>query len=284
MSENNKTLRNLQLTELDMLLDVVNVCDSNGITYYLSSGTLLGAVRHKGFIPWDDDIDIEIPIEDYRRFLEIAQAELGSMYFVQNFITDSNFNLGYTRIRKNNTTYLDPYQQNHKIHHGVWIDVFPLVAVNPGLSVALKRKWLTACNFVQIQENIDAHKEEFQHLLGPIGMLAMKTFSKSVSMDNRKKLHNAMLNAVFNANPNRCSYRANVWGNITTIFPKEVYEGAPSNVEFEGHILKAPHDYIRYLEIKYGDYMTLPPEDQRKGHGSNMILDLENSYEKYMVL
>ncbi len=274
-------LRQLQLTELNMLLDVADICDKNGITYYLSSGTLLGAVRHKGFIPWDDDIDIEIPIEGYRKFLEIAQNELGSDYFVQNYMTDPNYNFAYTRIRKNNTTYMDPYHKHYKIHHGVWIDIFPLVSINPGFPVKLKRKWLSLSNFVQIQNKIDSHKNEFDKMLGPIGMKIMKIFSR-IPMKSRQKIHGAMLNVILNANPSKCSYRANVWGNITTIFPKEVFEDAPAKVEFEGYVFKAPHDYVHYLEITYGDYMTPPPVEQRKGHGSNMIVDFENSYEKHM--
>ena len=92
-----------------------------------------------------------------------------------------------------------------------------------------------------------------------------------------------MLNIVFNADPNKCTHMANVWGNITTYFPKEVYLGDPQWVEFEGDLFKAPHDYIRYLEIKYGDYMTLPPEEKRRGHCEDAIIDLHNSYEKYLI-
>lgn len=280
--ENQNLLRQLQLTEKEMLLDAVRVCDTHHIPYYLSSGTLLGAVRHKGFIPWDDDIDIEIPIHDYRRFLEIAQAELGDGYFVQNYMTDPNYNFAYTRIRKNNTTFMDPYHASYQIHHGVWIDIFPLVAVNPGKPLSMKRKILSLSNFIQIQDKIDSHKEEFQKMLGPAGMALMKTFS-SLPMKTRQKIHTKLLNIVFDADPDKCSHRANVWGNITTVFPKEVYEGEPGKVEFEGVLLNAPHDYIRYLEIKYGDYMKLPPENERTGHGKNIIIDLQNSYEKYTV-
>lgn len=279
--DKNDKLRQLQLFEMKMLLDVIHVCDRNNIQYYLSSGTLLGAVRHSGFIPWDDDIDIEIPIDDYRKFLKIAQSELGNEYFVQNYMTDPNYNFAYTRIRKNNTTMLDPYHSSYKIHHGVWIDVFPLVAVNPGLSLSLKRGILKVSNFVQIQNKIDSHKEEFQEKLGPVGMFAMNVFSK-LPMKTRQRIHEFLLNLVFNANPAKCSHRANVWGNITTVFPKEVYEGESPKIEFEGEMLHVPHEYIRYLEIKYNDYMKLPPVEERCGHGGDNIIDLNNSYEKYI--
>ena len=112
-------------------------------------------------------------------------------------------------------------------------------------------------------------------------MLVMKIFSL-IPMRLRQKLHAVMLKVIFDADPKKCSHLTNVWGNITTVFPKEVYQGPPQLVEFEGAMLKAPHDYIRYLEIKYGDYMTLPPIEERLGHGKEMIIDLNNSYEIYM--
>ncbi len=282
-ANNQNQLRNLQLVENDMLKKVADICDENGIRYTLSSGTLLGAVRHGGFIPWDDDIDIEIPVPDYYRFLEIAQRALGEEYFVQTYMTDPNYHFAYTRIRKNNTTYLDSYQRYHKIHHGVWIDIFPLIPVNPGLPLKLKKKWLSICNFIQIEEDIENYREEYKELIGPIGIMLVNMFSK-IPMKTRQKIHRSMLNAVFNADPEKCSLRANVWGNITTVFPREVFDGETEELLFEGSLYKVPHDYKRYLEIKYGDYMTLPPEKDRHGHCGDAIIDLNNSYEKYMLM
>ena len=280
MSQDLTLLRQLQLLETEILCDVVKVCDENGISYTLSCGTLLGAVRHKGFIPWDDDIDVEIPINDYRRFLELAQEALGDKYFVQNYMTEPNWNMAYTRIRRNNTTMMDPYHSSYRIHHGVWIDIFPLVPVNKGFGLSLKKKWLSLSNFVQIGQKVESHEAEFKKMLGPVGMFMVRTFSK-LPIKTRQRIQGRMLNKVFNAKPEKCEFRTYVWGNITKVLPKEIYEGGYIEVPFEGNSFKAPNDYKKYLEIIYGDYMTPPPEDQRRGHG-NIIIDLENSYEKYM--
>lgn len=276
-----KKLRQLQLLENDILIKVVEICKKYGLQYYLSSGTLLGAVRHQGFIPWDDDIDIEIPIDDFRQFLKVAQSELGDEYFLQTYVTDPNYHFAYAQVRKNNTTFLDPYNYYYKIHHGVSIDVFPMVPVNDGIRLFLKQKWISASNFVQIQEKINTHKDEFQRLLGPVGMWVMK-MSEKIPMSGRQKIHKMMLDVVFNAKEEKCKYYTNVWGNITRIIPKEAYDGKPSKVPFEGHMYDAPHDYDCYLKIAYGNYMELPPEEERIVRCSKKILDFENSYEKYV--
>ena len=280
MSQDLSLLRQLQLLEMEILCDVVKVCDENGISYTLSSGTLLGAVRHEGFIPWDDDIDIDIPINDYRKFLDIAQEALGDKYFVQNYMTEPNWNMAYTKIRRNNTTMMDPYDTKYKIHHGVCIDIFPVVSVKSGISLSLKRKWLSLSNFVQIEQSVENYEDDFKKLLGPVGLFLVRTFSK-LPIKTRQRIHTWMLNKVFNTKPEKCDGWAFVWGNISGPFPKEVFEGEPCEVLFEGKNFKAPHEYKKYLEAKYGDYMTLPPEDKRHGHG-NLIIDFENSYEKYM--
>ena len=275
-------LRSLQLVEKDILEKVADICEKNGIRYTLSSGTLLGAARHGGFIPWDDDVDVEIPVPDYYRFLEIAQEALGDDYFVQTYMTDPNFHFAYTRIRRNHTTYMDEYHRRYRIHHGVWLDIFPLIPVNPGLSLKLTKKWLSLSNFIQIQEEVENYREEFEQLIGRAGIGLVNIFSR-IPMKTRQKLHKAMLSLVFDRNPEKCSLRSNVWGNITTFFPREVFDGEDKELSFEGRVYKVPHDYKKYLEIKYGDYMTLPPVEERRGHCGDAIVDLENSYEKYML-
>ncbi len=120
-----KTLiKEVQAIELEILLEVDRICREYEIPYFLDSGTLLGAVRHKGFIPWDDDIDIGMLRSDYERFLSIANRELGSEYFLQTYRTDGA-PIMFAKVRKKGTTFVEFRLRNIPMEHGLFIDVFP---------------------------------------------------------------------------------------------------------------------------------------------------------------
>ena len=275
------SLRTLQLFELKMLKDIVNVCDSNGITYYLCSGTLLGAVRHQGFIPWDDDVDIAMPYEDYKRFLKIGQELLGESYFVQSCETDILFHRAYTRIRANHTAMLNPMHKKCKTHQGVWLDIFPLVYFDSQMELTIKKKIIKISNFLQMNDFLAANIEEFQRLLGKAGMILIKALYK-IPIEKRQKLHIKILDWMGKKNG---KYIAEVWGNITHYYPSALLSGKNQKVLFEDSFFTTFPQYRLFLESKYGNYMKLPPVEQRKGHGGEgMIIDLEHDYSEYMDL
>ena len=118
-------LRRLQLTQLDIAKEIKRVCEKNDIKYWLESGTLLGAVRHKGFIPWDDDLDIAMRRDDYERFKKIAPRDLSSEYFFQSWETDENFGLPFAKVRKRKTIYKEIKAKNSKANNGIFVDIFP---------------------------------------------------------------------------------------------------------------------------------------------------------------
>ncbi len=270
-------LRELQLKELEILKAVTDICHEEGITYFLNSGTLLGAVRHGGFIPWDDDVDICMPYEDYKRFLACSQEKLGENCFVQNMETEPNYNHSYTRVHLNGTTCMDSYQTSWDIHHCICIDVFPIVPLRGKLDFKLTRIVLSFCNFFQLDYGLQYYFDEYQKLLGRFGIVVLRLFYK-IPQAKRIKWHKAIVDRICSRKNRSCC--SVLWGNITTFYPENVFT-EQSTILFEGIPFSAPKDTDKYLRYTYGDYMQLPPEEKRRSHPFD-IIDFDNDYHKYM--
>ena len=119
-------MTDIQKVELDMLRNFVQICDALGLTYYLVCGSALGAVKYKGFIPWDDDVDVALPRADYERFCDQAPDFLPEGIFLQNFRTDHAYPRIYSKLRNSSTTYIEKTTKHIKMNHGAFIDIFPL--------------------------------------------------------------------------------------------------------------------------------------------------------------
>ncbi len=268
------TLRELQLCELESLKDIKAVCEKYGIRYYLSSGTLLGAVRHQGFIPWDDDVDIEMPYADYLRFLQIAPVEMGDRYTLQNSDTDPYFHFAYSRIRKNNTTMMREWERTIPSHHGVWVDIFPMVKVGGTMDYRTKRLMLKVCTFLRMHDYVfELNRKWLTEQGGYVQMTIVKA-ARKLPKTFRESLRNAMLRYIFSQREK--PYLTNVWTTISRRIPKEAFDEPAAILQFEDAEFSAPRDYDCYLRISYGDYMTPPPENQRNGRHGDLILDLEH--------
>lgn len=271
------SLRDLQMCELEILKDIKAVCEKHEIKYYLSAGTLLGAVRHTGFIPWDDDVDIEIPYSDYLRFLEVAPTELGEKYFVQNSDTDPYSQFAYTQIRKNNTTMMREWEKTMPNHHGVWVDVFPLVYVGGDTEYRVKRLLLEMCTFLRMHDTLFCAGEKwYSSRSNPV----VFTFIKLVRLlpeQFRWGVRNRIVAWICGCKEK--SYVCYPWSNLSRRIPKEAYSDT-AYLKFEDDIFPVPGNYDLYLSTKYRNYMTPPPEDKRTGHG-DMIVDLERDWHYY---
>lgn len=263
-----ESLKKLQQTELIILEAVANLCERHGISYFLDSGTLIGAIRHNGFIPWDDDVDITMPYADYLRFLEIAPKKLGEKFYIQNHETEEHFFKSYTKVCLNGTTVLPSEWENWEIHHGAWIDIFPMFYSDSEKDIQKKKRIYKFCSILQernyyrscLIHDGKTHKKNAKYLL----LCLLCIFPMKV----RKRLHSRLLNYICSLEDGQYLCRCAI---IVRKFDKSSYTGSPLYHQFEHLSFRIPNDYDKVLRTEYGDYMQLPPEEKRGTHGEMMI-------------
>ena len=231
-----QTLRRLQLTQLEIMKVVDRLCRENEIPYSLYGGTLLGAVRHKGFIPWDDDLDICMLREDYDRFISVWQSQDIKDYLLENIDTNSSFTQSFTKIRKRNTVFMQPFETNVDYHTGIFIDIFPLDRVPEG-KWRRKMQMLNACFYqLYVREYPDCTRFFFKRYARYNGDKTLGCADFSIVRTMKNLLPFDILNS--------------------TVF-----------LPFEDTELMAFKDWDTSLRLSYGDYMQLPPVEQRRpGH------------------
>lgn len=264
-------LRELQLAEYKMLKDVTAFCDENQIQYSLVAGTLLGAMRHNGFIPWDDDIDIIMDHKNYKRFIKVSKKEFPKKYFVQNFTTEKKVNYPWTKIRINGTTSIDPRLRNLQIHSGICMDIFVLNGIaekkiHRKLQLKFARYQRKLMNKYYYRAISPSEKDIYQRIPEVFRIPLIKLFDLIVNINSEKTKY--CISNFFNGL------------NSAILFESKWFEQG-EKVRFEGELFSAPKEKEKYLEARYGDWRSLPPEDERKGHG-DIIVDLHNDYTMYL--
>lgn len=274
MQYDKKVLRKLQLAELDILLGIDRVCRENGITYFLDSGTILGAKRHGGFIPWDDDIDIGMPRSDYERFLKIAPTALGNRYCVTKPKSNDCQAALFAKVMLVGTRFETAETQEAGFKQGVFVDVFPYDALSSDASAAKRQRkrcvmWQSISYLYHSRHIVVPHGGA----LGAIERLACAAAHGVV----RLLLSPKVINLRFDAAAMMAQGDS---GSRLLISSPYAYDGPfpadmlfpPSSIEFEGHAFSAPADVEGYLRVQYGEsWNELPPEDQRRNHVPKLL-------------
>lgn len=265
---------------LEMLEDIAGVCRKHGLRCWLYCGTLLGAVREGGFIPWDDDADLAMPEEDCRAFFRLAGKELGDRYTVQTLKNTPAHPWLWMRVFRNGTTYLRRDWKDLPVHHGIAVDIYPMTGVAG--SRAGYRMQLVMLNFAKALRHIDYWRttgipedrklrrvyKVLSKVPGPLrrGMsrAALRLAVKPASRSGRA--------CTLDGAPFVPKYDSRDWEKTTEI-------------SLEGIPFDAPAEYDKLLRIMYGDYMVPTPPGKRKSHGDDyggVIIDTDRDYREYL--
>ncbi len=266
----NDNLRKLQLVELDGLKYLDKICKENNIEYYLAFGTLLGAVRHKGFIPWDDDIDIAMTGENYLKLLEVMKKNENKKYFFQTLETEKNYYLMWSKLRINNTLFAKEEQLANKINHGIFVDVFPLFEYPDKKDykrITRKIKMIK----LMIENNMTynyqkKHYGKIGNILSKIIGIIPQKIRNNYAIKNIKKL------CEYKSNDKR--YYSAFWG-VARTYLKENFQGI-TYLEFEKDKYMVPINYDSNLKEIYNDYMKIPKEEEREVH-KDMCLSFDTT-------
>jgi len=268
-----KELEGIHKIQLDILQRIIEICKEHGIDYFVDSGTALGAVRHKGFIPWDDDIDIGMKRPEYNRFLEAAQEKLGDDYFLQTFQTDNDSPFYFAKVRKNGTKFVERYCRDLDMNQGIYVDIFPYdhMAENRMLGLLHSYAVRTAKN-LYISKCVKGSSTPQKGLLGGLKLCARGVLHMALRPAAKKSLFNIMDRTVQRYNDKDHT-------PVTNWSDKKGYRSFIDNgmmyplreIKFEHLNVKVINKVELWLEMAYGDYMTYPPECERVGHRPFLI-------------
>lgn len=259
----------LHKVDMEIVKNVIDICEKNNLEYFMLGGTMLGAIRHKGFIPWDDDIDLGLPRKDYDKFLEIAPEQLANNLKMVNYKTDSNYHYYITRILDIDTKVIEErIGSEDEKYTNASIDIFPLDGT-PNNDILRKiyffrvlyhRALMSLCYKDSIDKKRKRSKKE-KILLWVMMRLPIEKITTAYKQ--KEKIDKLLKKQDFY----NSKYVGNIMGAYRTkeIVPKEFY-GNGKMYQFEDIKMNGLELYDEYLKYTYGDYMKLPPEDKRKTH------------------
>ena len=250
-----QNLRACQLKELEILKEIDRICRLHQIPYWLDGGTLLGAVRHGGFIPWDDDIDIAMRLEDLSRFKEAALRELRPEFFLQTAETDPECPVTGVKVRDMNSLCVEGREDmTARYQKGLFVDIFPFIDYPDMSARTVKRVAKGICK-----------SHAILHAPHPYTLRAVAEWVKFTTLNVWYHIEWKILCAT----RKKGTYLSNILTNngygimhrIDSVYPI-------GEIQFEGYTFCAPHNPDAYLKDLYKNYMQLPPEDKRKGHAA----------------
>lgn len=281
-------MNDIQAIILDVFKEIKSICENHNLKYYAIGGTCIGAIRHKGFIPWDDDMDLAMPIDDYKRFIDIAKEELHFPYELYLPEMHPHWMGNYIKVHNVETAYCEPDSLVYPDRMtGINIDIMPLYGVPKS----------------QLKREICQIKNDYYHymnrrLKSPASVTnktANSIFKFISSIDGSKNnmmLYCERIDKCFAKYPlfesdkvlfgwrDRVSYKKRAFHYIILADSADFKDSL--EVPFENIGIRVPSGYDHYLSLEYGNYMKIPPKEKQINH-QPQIIDLCNSYKKYQA-
>ena len=264
----------------DKILEIVKYfdefCKENEITYYLMGGSALGAMRHEGFIPWDDDFDVFMDYTNYLKFLDIAEKKLDTKRFYFQKEDTKEWNMYFSKIRMNGTTFIEKDVQGRDMHHGIYIDIMCL-------NNASSNKYIRYFQYFSARVLNTKSLIDKGYITDSLFKKIALYVAKYMVVGIVKK---SLLSFIRKFNKQKTDLVGHFFGRapfLKTSFKKS-YLGKPRYVKFESLILPVPSNVEAYLTVRYGEnYMELPSEEEKMKYPSHAyIVDTKKCYKEYM--
>lgn len=272
----NQTVKDVQNRILEVMKFIDHVCRENDIEYFIMGGTALGAIRHGGFIPWDDDLDIFMTPQNYEKFRKVFNTLKKEKFVLQEWKIVDEF-LEYAKVRMNGTTFIEEvYKDCKDMHHGIYVDIMILHKC-PNNKIIQKMIYY-ASKYVTLvalsQRNWKPKNGKQKLALDLLKILPNKVLSK-ISYKLIYKYDNLRSDFSYCYFITKAKFTQG-------IFQSNMFN-RPIDINFEDTVLMGPTDIVRYLEYRYGDYMKLPSIEEQKAAVHADIFDTEIGFEKYLL-
>lgn len=271
-------LRKLQLKSLEMFKYLKKFCEENDLKIYFCGGCCIGTIRNKGFIPWDDDIDVFMPRESYNKLQKLWKEKADTEKYECVIPSEKNFTRNlFITINDNNTTFIKTHQTDLDINHGIPIDILPLDGCPSSKIKRRIQKFWALIYSLYCAQMVPKNHGKLITIIGRLmlSIVPIKKVRWIIAKFAEKKMTKYKISD--------CEYITELCSGpryMQNEYKKEWFEKAIYK-EFEGEKMPIPNGYDEYLRMAFGDYMKLPPIEKQKPEHNVVYCDLNNSYKNY---
>lgn len=264
MIYSSEQLKKLQKVEIEILSEVIRICNKFDLSYFTVGGTTLGAIRHNGFIPWDDDVDIGLVRTDYDKFIKVAPKELREGFVLQHYEIERATPTYHAKVMKKGTIFIEGYARNIDIEHGIFVDIMPFDKV-PDDELLLKkyRKKVKLWHQLFIAKStcktsLTQGKKKYIYTF-------IRTLLHIVTLPvSKERIYRKLQSEITKFDGYKTDYLSSRGLSVFECNKKDLFPTVDH--AFENIVVKIPNNADSILKKQYGDYMKLPPKDKRVGH------------------